>query len=42
MAFKMNHKNLKEVVKELRGAVKAHAKQANIVDRHIKDMKKKK
>tara|TARA_A100001201_G_C4010525_1_gene177383 strand:+ start:476 stop:607 length:132 start_codon:yes stop_codon:yes gene_type:complete len=40
MAFKMKYKNLKEVVKQLRGAVKAHAKQADIVESHINDIKK--
>tara|TARA_R100001015_G_C4614876_1_gene170796 strand:+ start:514 stop:645 length:132 start_codon:yes stop_codon:yes gene_type:complete len=42
MAFKMNYKNLEEVVKELKGAVKAHANQARVVEKHIKDMKNKK
>ncbi len=40
MAFKMKYKNLEEVVKQLRGAVKAHGKQADIVEGHIKDMNK--
>ena len=40
MAFKMKYKNLEEVVKQLRGAVKAHGKQADIIEGHIKDMKK--
>ena len=40
MAFKMKYKNLEEVVKQLRGAVKTHDKQADIVEGHIKDMKK--
>ena len=40
MAFKMKYKNLEEVVKQLRGAVKAHCKQADIIEGHIKDMKK--
>ena len=40
MAFKMKYKNLEEVVKELKGAVKAHARQANVVEGHIKDMRK--
>ena len=31
MAFKMKYKNLEEVVKQLKGAVKAHGKQAEIV-----------
>jgi hypothetical protein len=42
MAFKMNYKNLKQVVKELQGAVKAHANQAKVVKKHIKDMENKK
>ena len=41
MAFKMKkHPELIEVVKQLRGAVKAHGKQADIVEGHIKDMEK--
>tara|TARA_R100000995_G_scaffold45600_1_gene21459 strand:+ start:183 stop:524 length:342 start_codon:yes stop_codon:yes gene_type:complete len=40
MAFKMKkHPELIEVVKQLRGAVKAHGKQADIVEGHIKEMK---
>jgi chaperonin cofactor prefoldin len=39
MAFKMKYKNLKEVVEELRGAVKAHGKQADTIEKHIKEMK---
>ena len=39
MAFKMKYKNLEEVVKQLKGAVKAHAKQAEIVEDHIDEMK---
>ena len=40
MAFKMKkHPELIKVVKELRGAVKAHGKQADIVEGHIKEMK---
>ena len=40
MAFKMKkHPELLEVVKQLRGAVKAHGKQADIVEGHIKEMK---
>jgi hypothetical protein len=39
MAFKMKYKNLEEVVKELRGAVKAHAKQADTIEKHIDEMK---
>ena len=38
MAFKLKYKNLKGVVKELRGAVKAHGRQAETIDQHIKDM----
>jgi len=38
MAFKMKYKNLEEVVKELRGAVKAHGKQADTIEKHIDDM----
>tara|TARA_R110002012_G_scaffold321815_2_gene551601 strand:- start:651 stop:875 length:225 start_codon:yes stop_codon:yes gene_type:complete len=38
MAFKMKYKNLGEVVKELRGAVKAHGKQADTIEKHIDDM----
>jgi hypothetical protein len=40
MAFKMKYKNLEEVVKQLKGAVKAHAKQAEIVEDHIDEMEK--
>ena len=40
MAFKMRYKNLQGVVDELRGAVKAHAKQADTVEKHIKEMEK--
>jgi hypothetical protein len=42
MAFKMKYKNLQGVVDELRGAVKAHGKQADTIEKHIKDMKNKK
>ena len=39
MAFKMKkHPELLKVVKELRGAVKAHGKQADVVERHIDKM----
>jgi hypothetical protein len=38
MAFKMKYKNLKGVVDELKGAVKAHGKQAKIIEKHIDDM----
>jgi len=34
----VKHKNLKKVVKELKGAVKAHGRQANTIEQHIKDM----
>ena len=41
MAFKMKrHPELIKVVKELRGAVKAHGKQADVIEGHIKDMEK--
>tara|TARA_R100000234_G_scaffold44530_1_gene26531 strand:- start:335 stop:688 length:354 start_codon:yes stop_codon:yes gene_type:complete len=40
MAFKMKYKNLQGVVDQLRGAVKAHGKQADIVEKHIDKMKK--
>ena len=35
MAFKMKYKNLKGVIDELRNAVKAHGKQANIIEKHV-------
>jgi hypothetical protein len=38
MAFKMKYKNLEEVVDQLRKAVKAHGKQAKIIEEHIDDM----
>ena len=38
MAFKMKYKNLKAVVEELRGAVKAHGKQADTIEKHIDEM----
>ena len=41
MGFKMKYKNLQEVVDQLRNAVKAHGKQADVVEKHIKDMGKK-
>ena len=34
----MKYKNLEAVVKELRGAVKAHGKQADTIEKHIDDM----
>jgi len=39
MAFKMKYKNLKEVVKQLKGAVKAHGEQAKVIEEHIDEMK---
>ena len=41
MGFKMKYKNLQEVVDQLRNAVKAHGKQADVVEKHIKEMDKK-
>ena len=38
--MKMSDEGLKTVVKELKGAVKAHGNQAKIVQKHIDDMKK--
>jgi len=39
MAFKMRkHPALIGVVKELRGAVKAHGKQADVIEKHIEEM----
>tara|TARA_R100001591_G_scaffold5084_1_gene11433 strand:+ start:152 stop:400 length:249 start_codon:yes stop_codon:yes gene_type:complete len=38
MAFKQRHKDLKEVVSQLRSAVNAHGKQADIIEKHIDDM----
>ena len=38
MAFKMRYKNLQEVVDGLDNASKKHAKQARIVEDHIKEM----
>jgi len=38
MAFKMKYKNLQGVVDQLRNAVKAHGKQADIIEDHIGDM----
>ena len=41
MAFKMKkHPELIKVVKELRGAVKAHGKQADTIEKHIDSMEK--
>lgn len=38
MAFKQRHKDLKEVVSQLRSAVNAHGKQADIIEKHIDSM----
>ena len=38
MAFKMKYKNLEEVVKQLKGAVKAHGRQAKTIEKHIDEM----
>jgi|TARA_R110002096_G_C14005332_1_gene668398 hypothetical protein len=38
MAFKLKYKNLQGVVDQLRGAVKAHGKQADIIEKHIGEM----
>jgi len=35
---KVKHKNLEKVVDELKGAVKAHSRQAKTIDKHIDDM----
>ncbi len=34
----VKHKDLKKVVGELKSAVKAHGRQAETIDQHIKDM----
>ena len=34
----VKHKDLKKVVGELKGAVKAHGKQAETIEQHIEDM----
>ena len=34
----VKHKDLKKVVGELKGAVKAHGRQAETINQHIKDM----
>ena len=39
MAFKMKYKNLEEVVKQLKSAVKAHGEQAKVIEEHIDEMK---
>ena len=38
MAFKLKYKNLEGVVDQLRGAVKAHGEQADIIEKHIDEM----
>ena len=38
MAFKLKYKNLEGVVDQLRSAVKAHGKQADIIEKHINEM----
>tara|TARA_R110002153_G_scaffold237609_1_gene391763 strand:- start:65 stop:328 length:264 start_codon:yes stop_codon:yes gene_type:complete len=38
MAFKMKYKNLKDVIKELKGAVVAHGKQAEVIEKHVDEM----
>lgn len=38
MAFKLKYKNLQGVVDQLRGAVKAHGKQADVIEEHIDEM----
>ena len=38
MAFKLKYKNLEGVVDQLRSAVKAHGKQADIIQDHIDEM----
>ena len=38
MAYKLKHKNLEGVVEQLHNASKMHAKQADIVENHIKEM----
>jgi len=37
----MKYKNLQGVVDELKGAVKAHGKQAKVIEEHISEMNKK-
>tara|TARA_R100001594_G_scaffold54205_1_gene87789 strand:- start:441 stop:764 length:324 start_codon:yes stop_codon:yes gene_type:complete len=39
MAFKMKYKDLQEVVDQLKKAVKAHGKQAEVIEEHIDKMK---
>ena len=34
----VKHKDLKKVVKELKGAVKAHGRQAKTINQHVEDM----
>ena len=38
MAFKQRHRDLKSVVDELRNAVKAHGKQADVIEEHVNEM----
>ncbi len=38
MAFKQRHKDLKGIVDELRNAVKAHGKQADVIEEHVNEM----
>ena len=38
MPFKMKYKNLEEVADQLDSAVKAHGKQAKIIEKHIDSM----
>ena len=38
MAFKMKYKNLQGVIDELKGAVKAHGRQAKVIEKHIDKM----
>lgn len=39
MAFKLKYKNLKGVIKQLKGASKKHKKQAEILEKHVDKMK---
>tara|TARA_R110002096_G_scaffold211830_2_gene399205 strand:- start:215 stop:484 length:270 start_codon:yes stop_codon:yes gene_type:complete len=39
--FKMKYKNLKEVIEQLQDAVKAHGKQAKVIQSHINKMEEK-
>ena len=38
MAIKQRHKDLKGVIDELRTAVKAHGKQADVIEEHVNEM----